>query len=84
MDLCIDTFYVNGLPFLASISKRILYRTCNRLVDRTMKHYRSVLEEILQIYESSGFAIAQIHADQEFKPVILQLQEDGKMVAFNL
>ena len=46
-----------------------------------MKHY-SALEEIFKIYESSGFVIARIHADQEFKPVVLQLQEDGKMAAF--
>ena len=58
VDLYIDTFYVDGLPFLTSISKRILYRTCNRLVDRVMKHYRSALEEIFKIYESSRFAIA--------------------------
>jgi len=49
-----------------------------------MKHYRSALEESFKIYESSGFAIAQIHEYQEFKPVILQLQEDGKMVALYL
>jgi hypothetical protein len=29
IDRCIDTFFVNGLPFFSSISKRILYRTCN-------------------------------------------------------
>jgi len=45
VNLCIDNFYVNGLPFIASISKLILYETCNILVYRTMKHYRSVLEE---------------------------------------
>jgi len=44
------TIFVNGLPFLASISNHILYGTCTKPVDRTTKHYRSALEEIFNKY----------------------------------
>ena len=84
VDLCIDTFFVNGIPFLSSISKRIMFRTCSRITDRKMQHYRSALEEIFRMYEGNGFTIARIHADQEFKPTLTQLQDDGKMISFNL
>jgi len=40
----------------------------------------SLIEEI---YKYFRLAIAQIHIDQELKPVILQLREDDKMVVFN-
>ena len=84
VDLCIDTFFVNNIPYFASISKRLMYRTCKRIVARTSIHYRSALEEIFQCYEQGGFTIARIHADQEFKPTIQELQADGKMLSFNL
>ena len=84
IDLCVDTFFVNGIPFLSSISKRIMYRTCARIVDRTHKHYRSGLEDIFRLYEPQGFVVARIHGDQEFKSVVRELQEDGKILSFNL
>lgn len=84
VDLCVDTFFVNGLPFFSSISKRLMYRTCVRIPDRSAAHYRTALEDLFGIYESGGFTIVRIHADQEFKSTVLELQADGKVVSFNL
>ena len=84
VDLCMDTFFVNGIPFLASISKRIMYRTCEPIEDRTSKHYRSAIEKIFRIYEDGGFTVANLHADQEFKPTFDMIRNDGKMISYNL
>jgi hypothetical protein len=67
VDLCIDTMFGNGLPFFTSIRKRLIFRTCTRLLDRSSKICRSALEEIFRVYEDGGFRMYRIHGDQDFK-----------------
>jgi len=39
VELFIDTYFVNGISFLATISKNIKYRTATHVVSRTIKNY---------------------------------------------
>ena len=69
VELSIDTLYVNGMPFLATISKDIKFRTCQWLEHKTMKVYRSVLQNVFRFYTEAGFRVATIHSDNEFAPL---------------
>ena len=74
--LCIDTLYINEMPFLATISRNIKYRTIQWLPTRTAKDYRSVLDIVFRQYNKAGFRIGTIHCDSEFKPIMDDLQDD--------
>ena len=39
VDLCIDTFFMNGLAFFATIAKRLQYRTAQFVASRTIPSY---------------------------------------------
>ena len=70
VELCIDTMFINGMPYLTSISKRIMYRTAQWVPSREMQDYRSVLENILRIYKRAGLPVKTIFSDNEFCPLL--------------
>ncbi|KAL7564336.1 hypothetical protein ACA910_007188 [Epithemia clementina (nom. ined.)] len=74
VQLCIDTMFINGLPFLTTISRQIMYRTACRLQQQSMDHYWSALKDVFRVYNAAGFRITKIHADNEFRA----LREDLK------
>jgi Reverse transcriptase (RNA-dependent DNA polymerase) len=72
--LCMDGIKINGVPFLTTISRNIMYRTAEWVPNQTPEAYRSVLDNIFQTYNKAGFRIAIIHCDNEFRPLMSQLQ----------
>ncbi|KAL7577185.1 hypothetical protein ACA910_003520 [Epithemia clementina (nom. ined.)] len=74
VQLCIDTMFINGLPFLTTISRQIMYRTACYLQQQSMDHYWSALKDVFRIYNAAGFRITKIHADNGFRT----LREDLK------
>ena len=76
MHLCADILFINGLPFLSTISKKIKYRTIEWLPNRTPSAYRSAFDKVFRIYNKAGFTITYVHADQEFKPIFNDIQDD--------
>ena len=74
--LCIDTMYINEMPFLATISKNIKYRTIQWLPTRTARDYRSALDAIFRQYNKAGFRIATIHCDGEFRSIMDDIKDD--------
>ena len=67
--LCIDTLFVNEIPFLATVSQRLQYRTITPLHNQSMAVYRSALDQVLQAYNARGFHITTIYCDNEYKPL---------------
>jgi hypothetical protein len=65
--LCIDTFFVNRMTFLHTISDRIHYRTSQWVPDRESSTYRTYLEVVFKVYWKAGFKIKYVCADQEFE-----------------
>ena len=63
--LCIDTMHINGLAFLATISRRIMYRTAEYLTNQKAKSYQHVLDTVSRINNQAGFKITTIHCDNE-------------------
>ena len=75
VELCMDFMYVNRIPFLVTISKRLMYRTCERVFKKGTKSesFNATLDNVLRIYNKAGFRITVIHADNEFEPYLLSL-----------
>ena len=68
--------FVNKMPFLTSISRALYYRTALYLKTRTNKDLYSALDEVLRMYNSSGFTISKIYADNEFKPIMDPVKDE--------
>lgn len=64
--LSINIFYIQGIPFLHTISRKIQFRTAMYLPDRRKGTILQHLRVVLSLYTDRGFIIRDIHADLEF------------------
>ena len=75
--LCIDAFFVNGIPFLSTISKHLMYRSAQAIGDkRSVENYKRTLANVLKLYKNSGFKVTQIRADNEFKKTLNDMKDE--------
>jgi hypothetical protein len=65
---------INGVPFLTTVSRNIMYRTAEWIPHKTPEAYRSVLDNVFHTYIQAGFQITIIHWDNKFRPVMDHLQ----------
>ena len=65
IELCIDTLFINELPFLATVARRLQYRTISPLSSQSMADYRSALDQVLRAYNARGFKITTIYCDND-------------------
>jgi len=70
VELCIDTFFINPLPFFSTISRNIKYRTCDFVQAQTVAKYCAVLSRIILLYAKTGFKIKCIYGDNKYGPVL--------------
>ena len=66
---CADIFYVNGLTFLHTISRKLLFRTVQYIPNRTKETIQEGIDLVTNLYNSRGFKVIAIHADYEFTPL---------------
>ena len=69
--------YINGMPFLTTISKNIKYCTAMWVADHIVPTITSLVESILELYQQAGFQVMEVCADHKFRPVLQVLQDDG-------
>jgi hypothetical protein len=67
--LTLDVFFVNKIPFLLTLSRKICFTAVNHLADRTTSELFKAFKEIYQYYLHRGFRITTVHADGEFSPL---------------
>ena len=65
--LCVDFFYVQRLPFIHAISRKVGYRQAVAVPDRTKATMMSFVNKSVLEYTSRGFEVIDAHADKEFK-----------------
>ena len=82
--LYIDIMYVNGMPFLTTISKNIKYCTAMWVADCTAPTVTSLVESIIKLYQQAGFQVTEVCANCEFKPILQVLQDSGWSFMTNL
>lgn len=64
--LCIDHFFVQGLPFFHSISRGICFRTVKHVPNRRKATMLESLRSVMQRYQARGFRVTEVRADLEF------------------
>jgi hypothetical protein len=64
--LTLDVFFVNKIPFLVTLSRKIVFTTANHLANRKMATIFKAFKEIYKYYLQRGFRITEVHADHEF------------------
>ena len=82
--LYIDIMYINGMPFLTTISKNIKYCTTMWVADCTAPTITSLVESVLKSYQQAGFEVMEVCTNHEFKPVLQVLHDDGWSFMTNL
>ena len=82
--LYIDIMYVNGMPFLTTISKNIKYRTAMWVADCMAPTITSLVESVLKLYNRAGFQVTEVCTNCKFKPVLHVLQDSGWSFMTNL
>ncbi|GFH55457.1 hypothetical protein CTEN210_11933 [Chaetoceros tenuissimus] len=64
--LCIDFFYVNGIPVFHTISKNVKFRSVSFPTNKTHATILQEYNDVKRIYEAQGFNVTQVCADNEF------------------
>ena len=67
MTLCIDFFYVNGIPLLHTISRSFKFRTVEETTNRNQSTMVRGIKRAVQLYRARGLIVNNIHADNEFE-----------------
>ena len=82
--LYIDIMYINGMPFLTTISKNVKHHTAMWVADCTAPTIASLVESVLKLYSRASFQMTEVCADHKFKPVLHILQDGGWSFMTNL
>jgi hypothetical protein len=67
--LCIDIFFVNGIPYFATLSMKICFLSVTHLSNRKIPTIFKALKAMHNYYLQRGFQIVFIKGDGEFKPL---------------
>jgi hypothetical protein len=65
--LAIDIMFVNGLPFLVSISQKIKFTTGEYLIGRKQNHLVNSIRKIINLYKQRGLRIETALSHREFE-----------------
>ena len=77
--LFMDIMYVNGLPFLMTISKHLYYRTATYLTDGKANTLYKAMDGIFNKYNNAGYKIKHISADNQFQASLEAIQDGLKV-----
>ena len=67
--LTADVMFVNGIPFLVTMSRTIKFRTAEFAPSRTKKQLARLLRRVCMLYGRGGFVVRVILMDMEFEKV---------------
>ncbi len=67
--LAADVFFMDGIAFLITVSRRIKFVTTEHLPVRTATSLSKNLQQVLLVYRRDGFRVRSILMDEEFEKV---------------
>jgi hypothetical protein len=73
--LCIDGVKINGVPFLTTVLRNIMYCTAECFPSHTTQSYWSVLDNFFHICNLAEFKISIINCGNEYQPLMADLQD---------
>ena len=62
-----DVLHINGIPFMATISRAIHYATAAALPTMTHKDLQSALTQVIKSYRRRGFTVKHVFVDIQFE-----------------
>ena len=65
--LCLNFFYMQRLPFIHAISRKVGYRQTVIVSDCTKETMLSFINKSILEYTAHGFEVVDVHADKEFE-----------------
>ena len=74
--LFMDIMYVNGLPFLMTISKHLYYRTATYLTNEKANTLYKAMDGVFNKYNNAGYKIKHISADNQFQASLEAIQDE--------
>ena len=80
VELCADIVFIQGLPFLVTISKHIHLITVDALANRKKKTIAAAFDSAFRIYNDAGFRITHSHCDMEFKCLEDEMMDDDNSI----
>jgi hypothetical protein len=73
--LCVDIMKINVLSFLTTMLRKVMYRTTEFIPSQRVQNYRSALDNFFQLNNRSGFKITTILCDNEFQPIMKDVEK---------
>jgi hypothetical protein len=70
LTLCMDRIKINGVYFLTTISRKIMYCTVEWVGSQTPKAYRSILSNVFRVYNRAGLKVKTSQCDNEYQPLM--------------
>ena len=67
LSLKADVMFVNGLPFLITLSRKIKIFTAEYIPNRTAAQISSSINKIVKLYARNGFVVNVVMMDMEFE-----------------
>ena len=61
-----DVIFVNGLPFLTTLSRDIRFGMAEQFPSRTAKQLANSLMKVVKLYAKGGFVVRNLLMDGEF------------------
>ena len=77
--LTVDVMFVNGVPFLTTLYRKIKLRTVEHIQSRTVASLSKALTKVLKLYARGGFVVNLIMMDGEFA----KLESSYELVEIN-
>ena len=67
--ICCDLMHINGIDFLNTISRHIMFATGSMIKNRKVEHIAYGITKVHKLYLQRGFNITHMHTDCEFEPL---------------
>jgi hypothetical protein len=80
LTLCVDVMFVNKIPFLVTISRKLKFGTAEMILNRTAKTIMTAIKNVQVIYQARGFIIDIMIMDGEFESMRGDLAEMNIML----
>ena len=69
VNLWCDLIHINGIGFLNTITRYIMFATVSMVKNRKIKNIEDGIKQVHKLYLQRGFKVMRIHADNEFEPL---------------
>jgi hypothetical protein len=83
--ICLDILYVDGLVFVATVSRNLHFITIEYIPTRNIEKYViPSFTKAYNVYKARGFSIRMVHADEEFTSMrnkLLEMDNIGLNIA---